>query len=379
MRRVLIAFEPPDGGVPENVAQLALGLAAHGWHAEVAGPQDATPYGQLELAGIPVHRLALGRGYGQPGSDLRALEALVGLLRRGSFDLIHCHAAKAGVLGRLAALASGKPSLYSPHCFAFAGRLQGPGRLAATAIERALGRLGGAILCVCESEREVALHAGVATPERLYVVYNGSEACPQEGGEPEPTLAALGARGPVAGAVAALREQKHLDLLIDATPLVLARVPEAGVAIVGNGPLRDTLHARAGRLGLDSDKRFALLPFTPPAARALKSLDIYVLPSAWEAFPIGVLEALACGVPQVVTDVGGSREAVTPDTGTLVVPDDPRALADAIVDLMSNPARRAAAAEASRRRHAEHFGVARMVQESAAVYDAEVAGASADA
>ncbi|MFI4993907.1 MAG: glycosyltransferase [Solirubrobacterales bacterium] len=372
MPRVLLAFEPPDGGVAENVRQLALGLAAHGWEAEVAGPLDATPYAQLEERAISVHRLSLSRGYGRPDSEARALVSLVTLLRRGEFDLIHCHASKAGVLGRIAALASGTSSLYSPHCFAFAGGLQWSWRLAATALECGLGQLPGAILCVCENEREVALRAGVSSPECLYVVHNGSEACPEDL-TPDPVVAALGARGPIVGAVAALRDQKRLDVLIDAAPLILARVPEAGVVIVGNGPLHEQLCARASRLGLDGDERFALLPFTPPAARALKALDVYVLPSAWEAFPIGALEALACGVPQVLSDVGGNREAVTPQTGALVPPDDPPVLADAIVALLSDPLRREAAAAASRRRHAERFSVARMVAETATVYEAVVA------
>lgn len=279
------------------------------------------------------------------------------------------------MLGRLAALARGVPSLYSPHCFAFAGGLRRPWQIAATAVERTLGHMGGSVLCVCEDERHVALRVGVAPPERLYVVHNGCEACPHEI-EPEPALAALAGRGPLAGSVAALREQKRLDVLIDAAPLIFARVPEASVAIVGNGPLREQLQARASHLGLDGDARFAFLPFTPPAARALKALDVYVLPSAWEAFPIGVLQALACSVPQVVSDVGGSREAVTPETGTLVPPNDPSALADAIVGFLSDPQRRTAAAKASRQRHAERFGVARMVAETAAVYDAVVAGAA---
>ncbi|MGO9249766.1 MAG: glycosyltransferase [Solirubrobacteraceae bacterium] len=375
MPRVLLAFEPPDGGVAENVGQLALGLSSHGWEAEVAGPGDAAPYAQLEAAGVPVHRLALGRGYSQLDSEASSFAALLGLLHRGDFDLIHCHSSKAGVLGRLAALARGVPSLYSPHCFAFAGGLRRPWQIAATAVERTLGHMGGSVLCVCEDERHVALRVGVAPPERLYVVHNGCEACPHEI-EPEPALAALAGRGPLAGSVAALREQKRLDVLIDAAPLIFARVPEASVAIVGNGPLREQLQARASHLGLDGDARFAFLPFTPPAARALKALDVYVLPSAWEAFPIGVLQALACSVPQVVSDVGGSREAVTPETGTLVPPNDPSALADAIVGFLSDPQRRTAAAKASRQRHAERFGVARMVAETAAVYDAVVAGAA---
>jgi hypothetical protein len=98
MPRVLLAFEPPDGGVPENVAQLALGLGAHGWETEVAGPEQASPYERLEAAGIPVHRLTLARSYAHPGADLGALAALRGLLRRGDFDLIHAHATHAGVL-----------------------------------------------------------------------------------------------------------------------------------------------------------------------------------------------------------------------------------------------------------------------------------------
>ena len=71
-------------------------------------------------------------------------------------------------------------------------------------------------------------------------------------------------------------------------------------------------------------------PFRGSAAEHLRELAVYVLPSSWEAFPIGVLEALACGVPQVATDVGGTREAVTPETGILVAPRDPDALADAV-------------------------------------------------
>ena len=110
-----------------------------------------------------------------------------------------------------------------------------------------------------------------------------------------------------------LRRQKAVEVLLEAAPAVLAAVPEARIAIVGDGPEREALGARAAALGLDG--RVAFLPFTGPASRHLRALDVYVLPSAWEAFPIGVLEAQACGVPQVATDVGGTREAVVPETG----------------------------------------------------------------
>jgi glycosyltransferase involved in cell wall biosynthesis len=140
------------------------------------------------------------------------------------------------------------------------------------------------------------------------------------------------------------------------------------VAIVGDGPEATALRARAPA-GVE------FLPFHAPAARHLLALDVYVLPSAWEAFPIGVLEAQACGVPQVATDVGGTREAVVPETGILVPARDPAALAAAIVALLRDPERRRRMGAASRARHADRFTTERMVAGTAAVYERVLTGA----
>ncbi len=95
-----------------------------------------------------------------------------------------------------------------------------------------------------------------------------------------------------------------------------------------------------------------------------------MLPSSWEAFPIGVLEAMACGVPQVATDVGGTREAVTAESGILIAPRDATALADAVIELLDDPQRRERMSAVSRTLHAQRFTVERMVAGTAAVYDA---------
>lgn len=369
MPGILLVFEPPDGGVAECVGRLALGAGEHGWAVEVAGPREALPYPAIAAQGIPIHRLPLQRGYGRPGADLAAFRQLVGLLRTGRFDVVHVHSAKAGVLGRLAAMVAGVPVVYSPHCFPFIGDFGISRRIVATAIEVVLGHLGGTILCVCEDERRTALATRVAPEHRVRVVLNGSPRC-DDALPPDPALLAMRERGPLAGAITVLRAQKTVHVLIDAVAQVLAAVPEAQVAIIGDGPLRDELHARAAALGLDADERFAFLPFTAPAARHLRALDVYVLPSAWEALPIGVLEALACGTPQVATDVGGTSEAVVPETGIVVPPHSPGELADALVALLADPARRAAMADASRVRHERLFTVERMVEQTVAIYDA---------
>lgn len=367
MARVLEVFEPPDGGVAENVRQLALALGEHGHRVELAGPLEAIIYPELEAAGTAIRRLPFARGYGRPRDDAAALRALLATVRTGGCDLVHCHSAKAGVLGRLAARAAGVPAIYTPHSFPFVGDFGALRRIFATAVERALAPLSAAIVCVSEEERRAGIASGIAA-RRMRVIHNGCAPCAEDV-EPDPALLALGDGSPVAGAVSVLREQKRVDVLLDAAPAVLEQVPEARVAVVGDGPLRDELHARAAALGLNEEPRFAFLPFDPPASRHLRALDVFVLPSAWESFPIGVLEALACGVPQVTSDVGGTAEAVTPETGVLVPPRDPAALAGALVELLTDPGRRAEMATASRARHAERFGVEGMVTATARLYD----------
>jgi glycosyltransferase involved in cell wall biosynthesis len=367
MSRVLLAFEPPDGGVAENVLQLALGLGAHGWEVELAGPLDARIYPEIDAANITVHRLPLVRGYGSPRNDLAALKGLRGLLRSGSYALVHCHSAKAGVLGRIAARTAGVPAVYSPHCFPFVGEFSRRRTLFATAVERLLAPLSAAIICVCEDERRRGLEARVGDPQRLRVVLNGCDAC-------DPTvpldeeLLAMRARGPLAAVVSVLRAQKSVDVFVEAATTVLDGLPDAQLAVVGEGPLLEELRALADSRGLLGDERFAFLPYQAPATRHLRAIDAFVLPSSWEGLPIGVLEALACGVPQIATDVGGTGEAVGPDTGVLVPARDPQALARALIELLGDPARRERMSAASTHRHAEQFTVERMVAQTTAIY-----------
>jgi glycosyltransferase involved in cell wall biosynthesis len=303
------------------------------------------------------------------------LRSLVRLLRAGRFDLVHCHAAKAGALGRVAARLAGVPAIYSPHCLPFVGDLSSRRRAVSLGLERLLAPLTTAMLCVCEHERDLALRHGLARRGTAHVVLNGCDPCAAT--DPDGRLVALRGDGVLAGAVSVLREQKGLHDLIAAAPRVLAALPAARIAIVGDGPKRPALVAHAAALGLEAEPRFALLAYEGPAERHLRALDVYVLPSLWEALPIGPLQAMACGVAQVATSVGGTPEAVTDRTGVLVAPHDPSALAEALVRLLSDPARRRKLADSSPAVHAERFTVGRMVAETAQVYRDVVASAAA--
>jgi glycosyltransferase involved in cell wall biosynthesis len=333
MARIALVCEPPDGGVAEHVAQLAAGLREHGHEPVVFNSE----------------RLPFRRDYAHPHRDLQALGALVRALR--GFDLVHAHAAKAGVVGRLAARLRGLPAVYTPHCFPFVGEVSPARKRFGLTIERGLAGHTAALICVCEDEREVAIAHGIRSA-RLDVVHNG---CPPCSGSRDGGL--------VVGAVTVLRRQKRLDVLLEAAPHILDAVPGATVKIAGDGPEGPALRAMA-------DPRVVFEPFRGRAAEHLRELAVYVLPSSWEAFPIGVLEAMACGVPQVATDVGGTREAVRPESGILIRPRDATALADAVIALLNDPQRRERMSAASRALHAQRFTVERMVARTAAVYDA---------
>jgi len=366
--RALLLFEPPDGGAPEVVLNLALSMERHGWSALVAGPEQASIRGRLEQAAVeylPISHLT--RGAGSPFADLRALKSLDALLARDRVDVIHCHSSKAGVFGRLLGARRGIPVVYSPHCFAFLRDVGPVARFAPAAVEGLLAPLTSAYVCVCESERRAALRLPLVSADRAHRIYNGVPDPLLDTG-PEQMLLDFKGDGVLVGAVTVLREQKRLDVLIDAIPTVLERIPQARFAIVGNGPMQAQLEEQAAATGLSDDSRFAFFPFTPPSGRYMSTLDLYVLSSAWEAMPVGVLEALSWGIPQVVTSVGGTAEAVTGDTGQLVPPKHPRALADAIVTMLSSPQMRVRASTASRERHRAMFDAERMVGETVSVY-----------
>ncbi len=363
MPRVTLVFEPPDGGVAEHVRLLAAALVDRGWGVEVVCAPEAIVRPALQAGGIPIHPVPFAHGLRRPGADLRAARALRRVLRRIRTDVLHCHSFKAGVAGRMLGPGLGLPVVYTPHGLIFKAGSR-PVRRALLTAERALAARTSALVCVSEDERRLAQAAGLGKAG-LVLIRNGTRPC--EPGEVDAGLAAVRAAGPLAACVTVLREEKGVQTFIDAVPRVLTAVPEARLAVVGEGPHAPVLRARAAHLA--GEPRFAFLDFEPPAERYLRATDVFVLASDREGLPLSALEAMACGVPVVATRVGGTPEAVTPDTGILVAPRDPGALAAAIVTLLRDPARRATMGALARRRHAELFTVDTMANGVVAAYE----------
>lgn len=203
------------------------------------------------------------------------------------------------------------------------------------------------------------------SPARITVVPNGLDLSRYVGNTPV-------ASGHRVTMVANLRPGKGHDTLIDAAPLVLARVPDATVRLVGDGPERPRLEQRVRDRGVAHAVMFE--GHVEDVADCLAHTDVFTLPSDSEAFPNAVLEAMAAGVPVVASAVGGVLEVVDHGrTGLLVPPGNPSALADALCQVLTDRASAAAMAGRARDLAHSHFSFGRMVDTLEQLYIEELA------
>jgi glycosyltransferase involved in cell wall biosynthesis len=174
--------------------------------------------------------------------------------------------------------------------------------------------------------------------------------------------AALGFTGDecLIGCVASFTPVKHHDVLLPAFALACGRHPQARLLLIGDGPLRDDAQAQARELGIAGAVRF--LGARADVENILPALDLFALASSTEGMSNAILEAQACAVAVVATGVGGNGELVQPhETGILVPPSSPEALANALIDLIDAPQRREQFGAAAAHRVERDFSVGAMI------------------
>jgi len=346
-RILLLVTLAETGGAQTYVASLLPMLAQH-FDVAVAAHGSGPLRERAHAAGARFVQLEHVRRPISPLRDLRGLLELTALVRRERPHIVHVNSAKAGALGRLAACLARVPiRIYTVHGWSFKAH-GGASSALYRGAERALRPLTTTTICVAESERRAGLDAGTCDEATTVVIHNGVEL--------PPTAAAGGSRSGAYRLVTVGRLQAPKDPLTLIRALAeLGRPGEAVIA--GDGPDRPAVESEVRRLGMESVVRLA--GERNDVAELLAAADLFVLSSRSEGLPLSILEAMAAGLPVVASSVGGVPELVVDgETGLLVPPDDPHALAAAIERLLDDSALRRRLGAAGRTRVWEHFDLA---------------------
>ncbi len=369
MIRIAHIVEATAGGVTRHVLDLVSHLDSREFtcvlYLSFQRPDSRRePWQAMSERGVILREVPMARV-----PNPLAVRQLIGWLRRDAVDLVHAHSAKAGYLGRLAADELGIPAIYTPHAFPFQRSTdwrRGLYRL----VERRLAAITARIICVSATEAEEARVARLPA-EKLAVIPNGLDLASW----PSPTREerrrarryfGIADTELVVGVIARLVPQKGIDLLLPAVVEVIADYPSARFLIWGDGPQRRKLQGMARRLGLCTVQ---FMGDTADPRTAYLAMDIFCAPSRWEGAPYAVLEAMACGLPVVASEVPGHLDDIVEESTGLLAPSYlPGPLAGALDKLLADEDVRLAYGQAGRRRVEAVFPLAPMVAATARLY-----------
>jgi glycosyltransferase involved in cell wall biosynthesis len=337
------------GGAEQQAISLAKGLRRRGWRVSMVALSGTggSAGAELEDAGIRFLSLEMRKGLADPRGWLNFQRWIL----RERPDLLHAHLPHAAWLARWSRLAAPVPLVVDTLHSSSTG---GVGRHFGYACSR---WLTDHVTAVSEATAASHLAAGMVSESRLSVVWNGIDV---DRWQPD-ARTRLEAREEIQVkddflwlAVGRLEAVKDYPCLLRA----MTGTPESTrLLVLGAGPQERQLRELAARLGLNQRVHFA--GFEPEVRRWMRAADGFVLSSRYEGLPMVLLEAGACGIPVVATDVSGTREVVVDgETGWLAPAGDPEELAKTMTKLMGMPLEtRHAMGERARSHVARNFGM----------------------
>lgn len=363
VRLLFVLTSPVRGGVEEVVLALLRGLDPAEFRLALAAPRTLLDAFGPDLAGVRVDGEAVAA---ENPLDLAEVARLRGVLRRVRPDVVNAHLFRATVLAAPLARWYGARVVETYH-----GR-EGwrQGRRGAFLPDRLVARFVDHVIAVSAAARAFLIEGKGYRADRISVVPNGRDLSVFRPGQArEAVRKELGLDGtvPLVGVVGRLEPQKGHTYLLEAWPAVLRDFPDARLLVAGDGTLRRALQAQAQALGAADSVIFA--GFRADVPRLLDALDVLCLPSLYEGMPLTAIEAAAMARPVVATAVDGTPEVVADgETGRLVPPAAARPLAEALLDLLRDPARARRMGEAARARALVRFDLTRQVEETARIY-----------
>ena len=374
------------GGPAVQLVQLTAGLAAR--YPErfeqrlVAGVEAAHEASMVSLAlarGIkPIIVPTLGREV-SARDDLQALIALVRLFREWRPDIVETHTAKAGTLGRMAAVVARVPvRIHVFHGHVLRGYFGALKTQVFLEIERALARVSTRLVALGDAQRRELLDLGVGTPEKVLAISLGFELAPFLNPPARGSLRrelGLAVDTPLVGILGRLAPIKRHDVFLRAAAQIRDARPDAHFVVIGEGETLDATQRLAASVGLTAQVHFRGWRAHGELPALLAELDVLTNTSDNEGMPVSLIEAMAAGTPVVATAAGGTVSVIDDGvTGSLVPVHDAAAVARACLSALSDHSLHEVRAAAARAAVQARFSIDTLVETMAHTYTSVVQG-----
>lgn len=333
--------------------------------------EDEADFIELRDPDLPVRRIeSLGRSV-RLGGDLWALLAVCREIREFRPHIVHTHTAKAGVLGRIAAILCRVPiRVHTFHGHVLSGYFSPAVTQVVRIVEAALARRSTALVAVGESVRDDLIERGIGRAHQYTVIAPGVSLDRGPGRIEARAVLDLPPDAPVVLFVGRLTRIKRIDRLIESMGPVLRCLPDAVLVLAGEGDQLGRARQQAQALG--SSVRF--LGWRTDLPTLYAAADVAVLTSDNEGMPVSLIEASLAGLPSVTTDVGSAREVVIEGVTGRVVAVTAGSVADALVEILSDDDLRLRMGEAAREHGEQVFGVGRLVGDHEVLYRRLISG-----
>jgi glycosyltransferase involved in cell wall biosynthesis len=368
------------GGPALHVSYLSAGLRERGYEtilvAGSVGRGEQSMSYVAEGLEVPVVTIPHLHREISPVRDLLATIRLARIIRADRPTILHTHTAKAGAVGRVAALLAGRRRppiiVHTFHGHVLRGYFGRFGTGVFRLLERLLARITDVLVAVSPEVRDELVSFGVAPASKFRVIRLGIELderlSPDAAARAE-TRGVMGIRDErfVVGWIGRMTAVKRTDVVLRAFRRLRDDGVDAVLCMVGDGPERRSVEDLAGELGVMRD---CLFPgYQEDVGPFFAAFDVFVLPSGNEGTPVTAIEALASGCPVVATRVGGVPDVVTDgEDGCLVEPGDVEGLAARLAQLANDPALRATMGVAGRERMRSRYAVDRLIDDVDRLY-----------
>ena len=360
------------GGIDVYIRNIVSHTSPDITHVIVCGNGDNFNRDFFDNRGIVLYQVDLYRKL-SAWNDIKSFCSIMKLIRSEKPDVIHCHSAKGGFLGRMAGYLTKTRTLYTPHAFSFLSSPKLIKRLSYKLLER-VAVFDSYLLACSESERELAIEQVGYKKERALVWQNSIPAIPAEDGE---SFMGDYRDNDYICYMARPSYQKNPSFLIKVMKEVHKRLPNVRFCLLGIGyhsPMVSGLKSGIHKYGLDGC--VDIFPWLPheKCLEYIRHSKIYITVSLYEGMSLTLLEAMSLGKAVVAPDVVGNKDCVEDGVNGFLLPFDEKLFADRVEELMANDDLRAAMEANSLRLFEERFMIDKRIVDLNNIYKNDYRG-----